>query len=193
MTKNYLFLWPLLLFIGCLQDAPVPKPSNAPITAPAKRTTPVLAYNDPNSTMPEEPFIQEGRLEVFAPDGKKILQKFDIEIADVVAERTRGLMFRRSMPTDRAMLFLFDRSEQQSFWMRNTYIPLDIIYINDQLQVVSIQKNCKALNDTPLPSVGPAQYVLEINGGLSDKLGIKPGSRVAWQNFVTNQHLGDFE
>lgn len=191
--KTAIFLFGVFLLANCRQDPPIPKPSPSTVAAPAKPATPVLAYNDPNSTVPEEPFIQEGKLAVFAPDGKKILKKFDIEIADVVQERNKGLMFRRKMLPERGMLFLFEFPEPQSFWMRNTYIPLDIIYIDDQLTVVSIQKNCRILNDTPLPSGKPAQYVLEINGGLSDKLGIAPGSKVAWRNFVSNQHKGVFE
>jgi uncharacterized protein len=187
----FLLLFPLLC-ICCADDPPIPKPNPAP--PPITTSRPAAPRdNDPNSTVPEEPFIHEGKLAVFAPDGKKLLKKFDIEIADNTSERNRGLMYRRSMLPERGMLFLFDYPDKQSFWMRNTFIPLDIIYIDSKLQVVSIQKNCKVLNDTPLPSTGPAQYVLELNGGMSDKLGIQPGSRVAWTNYVNNTNVGGFE
>lgn len=178
-----------LLWTGCLDDAPVPKPAPAPPAA-QHQPAPASRVNDPDSTVPEEPFVQEGRLAVFEPDGKKVLREFDIEIAQGNDERARGLMYRRSMLPERGMLFLFDFPDKQSFWMRNTYIPLDIIYIDEQFKVVSIQKNCKTLNDTPLPSSGPAQYVLEINGGMSDKLGIRPGTQVAWKNYINNEQKG---
>jgi uncharacterized membrane protein (UPF0127 family) len=65
------------------------------------------------------------------------------------------------------------------------------VYIDEDGVVVSIQKNCKILNDTPLPSGKPAQYVVEINGGQADKIGLAPGSKTQWRDFVTNQNKGD--
>lgn len=103
---------------------------------------------------------------------------FAVEIADDDAERARGLMFRETLPQDQGMLFLFPDSAERSFWMHNTPLPLDIIYISAKGEVVSIQKNAIPYDRTPLPSYGPAAAVLEINGGLSDRLGIRPGDRV---------------
>jgi uncharacterized membrane protein (UPF0127 family) len=189
LTKIIYCFVAISFWAGCADDPPIPKP--APSPAVAQRTAPPAPTdNDPNSKVPEEPFVQEGKLAVFGPDGQQVLRQFDIEIAETQAERARGLMFRRNMLPERGMLFYFDYPAKQSFWMRNTYIPLDIIYIDEQLRVVSIQKNCRILNDTPLPSTGPAQYVLEINGGLSDKLGIQPGTRVGWKNYINNQQSG---
>jgi uncharacterized membrane protein (UPF0127 family) len=103
---------------------------------------------------------------------------FQVELADTEAEQAQGLMFRGSMPADRGMIFVFPEARAQAFWMRNTYIPLDIIYIGPTGRIVSIVKSAQPLNETPLPSGAPARYVLEINAGLSDRLGIAPGDRV---------------
>lgn len=143
-------------------------------------------------TPAKEPvFVKEGELSFRNPDGKKVIHRLDIELAETSEERQQGLMYRKSMQDGQGMLFVFETEEPQAFWMRNTYIPLDIIYVNSKFQVVSIQKNCKILNDTPLPSGAAAQYVVEINGGLSDKLGIKTGSVIEWQNLLTGQHFGE--
>jgi uncharacterized membrane protein (UPF0127 family) len=77
--------------------------------------------------------------------------------------------------------------------MRNTYIPLDIIYVNDQFEVVTVLKNIPVLNDQPRPSEKPAQYVIEVNAGVSDKYKIVPGTVVAWQDFVFNRTSGPFK
>jgi uncharacterized membrane protein (UPF0127 family) len=94
-------------------------------------------------------------------------------------------MFRRALAADRGMLFEFDRPDVQSFWMKNTLIPLDIIYIGADGRIVSIARNARPLDETPLYSSGPAQGVLEIEGGLSAKLGIEPGDKVEHPFFHT--------
>ena len=104
--------------------------------------------------------------------------RFMVEIADTEPERERGLMFRPSMADDRGMLFEFQDVNERSFWMHNTYIALDIIYIGRDGKIVSIARDAKPFDDTPLPSYGPARAVLEINGGLAAKLGIAPGDTV---------------
>jgi hypothetical protein len=103
---------------------------------------------------------------------------FRVEIADTEAEREYGLMNRDSLPADHGMLFEFPDNTDRAFWMKNTRIPLDILFIGADGRIVSIQKNARPYDETPLPSYGDATGVLEINGGLSDKLGIKPGDRV---------------
>jgi uncharacterized membrane protein (UPF0127 family) len=109
--------------------------------------------------------------------------RFQVELADTDAERSQGLMWRGSMPADRGMLFDFPRPAPQAFWMSNTYIPLDILYIGDDGRIVSIAKNTQPLSEAPIPSGAPARGVLEINGGLSDRLGILPGDRVRHRLF----------
>ncbi len=109
--------------------------------------------------------------------------KFQVEIADDDAERQNGLMYRKSLAPDRGMLFDFHDSAPRSFWMRNTYIPLDIIYIGADGYIVSIASMAQPLNDTPIPSHGSALGVLEIAGGRAGELGVKAGDRVRHRIF----------
>ena len=105
-------------------------------------------------------------------------RRFDVEIASDDALRELGLMCRKTMADSHGMLFEFPQAEQQTFWMKNTYLPLDIIYIGRDGRIVSISANAKPFDETPLPSSGPANGVLEIKGGLSAKFGIRAGDRV---------------
>jgi uncharacterized membrane protein (UPF0127 family) len=105
-------------------------------------------------------------------------QTFQVEVADSAREREYGLMCRRAMAPDRGMLFVFREERPLSFWMRNTLIPLDIIYIGEDGRVVSISRNARPLSDAPLPSAGPARYVLELAGGRAAQIGLLPGDRV---------------
>jgi uncharacterized membrane protein (UPF0127 family) len=106
-------------------------------------------------------------------------QRFNIEIADNPELRERGLMFRRELAPDTGMLFIHDDMSPIAYWMKNTYIPLDILYFDDQRKLVSAQLNvlpCGEQTQCPIyPSAGPAQYVLEINAGLAESLRLKPG------------------
>jgi len=108
----------------------------------------------------------------------KGLTSFQVEIADSEMEREYGLMCRRSLAPDRGMLFLFSREAPQMFWMRNTLIPLDIIYIGANGRVVSISRNVQPLDESGAPSAGPAKFVLEIAAGRAAQLGLLPGDRV---------------
>src|ERR1041385_5480216 len=104
--------------------------------------------------------------------------RFDVEIAADDAARTRGLMFRDSMAEDHGMLFLFDSMQPHVFWMKNTHIPLDILYFDQNYKLVSVQERVPPCRSEPCvvyPSEGPAQYVLELNAGTAEKLGVKPG------------------
>ena len=104
--------------------------------------------------------------------------RFDVEIADNQEARARGLMFRDSMPADHGMLFTFESAYVQTFWMKNTRIPLDILYFDSNYKLVSVQQRVPPCRSDPCaqyPSTGPAQYVLELNSGLAEKLDVKPG------------------
>lgn len=103
---------------------------------------------------------------------------FAVELATNDEERARGLMYRREMPAGQGMLFDFFREQELGFWMKNTYIPLDIIFIRADGTIRRIAANTEPLSDVNIPSGGPVQAVLEINGGLSKKLGIEPGDKV---------------
>lgn len=127
---------------------------------------------------PDAPRVQPGPLEPLEIVTAGGPVRFQVELADTHAERAQGLMWRGSMPADRGMIFSFPSAEPPAFWMRNTYIPLDLIYIGDDGRIVSIAKGAQPLSETPISSGGPARAVLEINAGLSDRLGILPGDRV---------------
>jgi hypothetical protein len=103
---------------------------------------------------------------------------FQVEIADEPHERQRGLMFRREMADEHGMLFDHDEDIEASFWMRNTYISLDMIFIEADGTIESIAERTTPLSEKSVRSRGPVRYVLEINGGLSDELGIAPGDTV---------------
>lgn len=108
-------------------------------------------------------------------------KRFEIEVAADDATRERGLMFRDSMPADHGMLFLFDHAATQAFWMKNTRIPLDILYFDQNRRLVSVQQRVPACRTDPCPaypSAGPAQYVLELNAGVADALGVKAGDEL---------------
>ena len=127
----------------------------------------------------EIPFKKEGELLLVKATGDTI-QKLDIEIADDDYQRETGLMHRSSMATTRGMLFIFEDEVQRGFYMKNTLIPLDLIYIGSDNTIVSFAENAKPMDENTLPSRVPAQYVLEINGGLSEEWGLDIGDRVVW-------------
>ena len=111
-------------------------------------------------------------------------RRFSVEIADDDAERARGLMFRDEMAADHGMIFIHDSEEPQAYWMKNTRIPLDIFYFDGKRKLVSVSKRVPpcTLGDQcpPFPSAGPALYVLELNAGLADELGVKAGDELAF-------------
>ena len=112
-------------------------------------------------------------------------KRFTVEIADDDQSRARGLMFRDEMADDHGMFFIFSREQPRSFWMRNTRIPLDIIYLDRDLKVVSIAADtppCRSRRCPSYPSRGPAQYVLEINAGQAEALGLERGEAVTVGN-----------
>jgi len=107
------------------------------------------------------------------------VQVFTVEIADTEAAREKGLMFRKSLPPAHGMLFDFHREAPVGFWMKNTYIPLDMIFIRGNGRIANIVENAKPLSETVIPSDGPVLAVLEVAGGTARRLGIVPGDRVA--------------
>jgi hypothetical protein len=104
--------------------------------------------------------------------------RFTVELAETPAEQSRGLMFRKTMDDHLGMFFIFDRDEIRYFWMRNTLIPLDMIFIDNKFLVVDIHRGAKPLDETVISSRKPARYVLEVNAGKADKCLIKPGTKV---------------
>ncbi len=106
-------------------------------------------------------------------------ERFKVEIADDTQEQALGLMYRDSMPDDQGMLFIFPNEAPRSFWMKNTRIPLDIMYFNKELKMVSLSADtppCKISRCPSYPSIAPAMYVLELNAGKAAELGVGPGA-----------------
>jgi len=103
---------------------------------------------------------------------------FQVEIAANEAARENGLMRRRFMPADRGMLFEFDREAPVSFWMKNTYIPLDMIFIARDGSVTRVAADAEPLSEAIIPSGGPCVAVLELNGGTAARIGLKVGDKV---------------
>lgn len=108
---------------------------------------------------------------------------FSVELATNDAERARGLMFRKSLPEGHGMLFDFQTEQPVQFWMRNTYIPLDMIFIRGDGRVLNIAQNATPLSDALIPSAGPVRGVLEVIAGTARKYHIAPGDRVTGSFF----------
>lgn len=109
---------------------------------------------------------------------------FNIELASTVEEQKRGLTFRENLDLDKGMLFVFKKEAKHSFWMKNTLIPLDIIWINKNKEVVFISQDAQPCEKDPCPSIMPnkeAKYVLEINAGISKNIGLDIGDKISFE------------
>ncbi|HWT51551.1 MAG TPA: DUF192 domain-containing protein [Caulobacter sp.] len=109
--------------------------------------------------------------------------RFQVEIAATRAEQAKGLMFRKSLAPDHGMLFVYKRPQPAAYWMKNTLIPLDIIFIQPDGKILSIARNARPHDETPLSSGGLVLGVLEIAGGRAAQLGVLPGDRVLHRIF----------
>lgn len=125
-------------------------------------------------------FQKEGEL-VFTSHKGVTISKIDIEIADDDQQRELGLMMRRTMEEDNGMLFIFPYETLQAFWMKNTILPLDIIYVNAQNEIVKIYRNTVPYSEISLPSGKPSLYVVEVIAGYTDKYGINEGDKIVWK------------
>lgn len=104
--------------------------------------------------------------------------RFTVELAVTSADQAKGLMFREEMARMAGMLFVYRREQPLRFWMRNTLISLDMLFIDETGTIVNIHENAVPLDETTIPSDGPARAVLEINGGMAARLGIKAGDEI---------------
>ncbi len=118
----------------------------------------------------------ESMLEIVTKDGVHV---FTVEMAQTDEERQKGLMFRKELPEGRGMLFDFRPDQDVSMWMRNTYIPLDMLFINSDGTIRRIAENTEPLSEKTIASGGPVRGVLEVIGGTAKKLGIAAGDKVA--------------
>jgi len=123
-------------------------------------------------------FKKEGELTLYKSTVDTIISKLDIEIADTDYDVQTGLMYRNSMAENQGMLFVFPTMRERFFYMKNTRIPLDLIYLDNNKLIVSFQENASPLNESSLPSKVPAQYVLEVNAGLAEKWLLEIGDRM---------------
>jgi hypothetical protein len=128
------------------------------------------------TSVPTVRAADESTLEIVTKDGVHV---FTVEIAKTDEERQKGLMFRKELPEGRGMLFDFKPDQHVSMWMRNTYIPLDMLFINGDGTIRRIAENTEPLSEKTIPSGGPVRGVLEVIGGTAKKLGIKAGDKVA--------------
>jgi uncharacterized membrane protein (UPF0127 family) len=108
---------------------------------------------------------------------------FQVEMAITPEEKERGLMFRRELPDGHGMLFDFQFDQNVAFWMKNTYIPLDMLFIRGDGRILRIAENTEPLSERNIPSGGPVRAVLEVIGGTAKKLGIAAGDQVAGSIF----------
>nr|WP_321452604.1 DUF192 domain-containing protein [uncultured Carboxylicivirga sp.] len=129
-------------------------------------------------------FKKEGELSFYSGQSNEIISTIDIEIAEDDYKRALGLMYRYSMLDKQGMLFIMEREDQQSFWMKNTYISLDIIYVDKDYKIVQIHKYTEPLSEQPIPSIKKAKYVVEVNEGYCDQFKIKEGDFVRYNRIT---------
>jgi uncharacterized membrane protein (UPF0127 family) len=115
-------------------------------------------------------------LEIASKSG---VHPFAVELALTPDEQSRGLMYRKTLPEGQGMLFDFKRDQELSFWMKNTYVPLDMIFIRSDGRIHRIAENTEPLSERLVPSNGPVRAVFEVVAGTARKLGLAPGDRVA--------------
>lgn len=110
----------------------------------------------------------------------KVMHRFRVEVARTGPEQEKGLMFRTSLGADEGMIFPMEAPRLASFWMKNTVIPLDIIYVGFNRRILNVAANAVPYDETPINSAGPAIAVLELKGGRAAELGIVAGDKVSW-------------
>jgi len=134
-------------------------------------------FSKKDTTDSEYMFKKDGEL-TFTDSLNNSKTKIDIQIANNDFDRELGLMFRKQMDENRGMLFIFPVEERQSFWMHNTFIPLDMIFVNAAEKIVTIHRNTQTLSDQSYPSTAPAKYVIEVNAGYCSRHNINEGDKI---------------
>jgi len=151
-------------------------------TSPTKRMTPETHPPQLSAAQTAYEFQKQGELRFLSAKGQ-LITTVDIEIAREESKRELGLMYREKMPENQAMLFVFDGERPRSFWMNNTILSLDMIFVNGKNEVVTIHKYTTPYSEDSYASTRPAQYVVEVNGGFTDKYEIAVGDRITWRVF----------
>lgn len=122
--------------------------------------------------------LEQQRLTIHAGGAE---HRFIVEVARTLEEQATGLMHRQSLGPDRGMIFPYEPPQPASFWMRNTFIPLDLIFIAPGGTVQRVEANAVPLSEEPLASDGPVEAVLELAGGRAEQIGLKSGDHVDWK------------
>lgn len=186
-VRQYVLIGILLLATIAFIFSSIPRgPMGPPVRSNTSTSTTGTASTNTSSTssVTSEPqFKEEGSLSFINGTDQSEIRQIKIELADTEAEQAQGMMYRKSIPNDTGMLFVFDQPKMQSFYMRNTYVSLDIIFINEQLEIVNIAKKAVPLTETNLRSTEVAKYVLEVAAGYTDAYNIKAGDKI---NFTLN-------
>jgi len=123
---------------------------------------------------------RDGRLEFLNAEGM-ISAAVDIQVADTPQERAQGLMRVKKLDEAEGMLFIYPDADLRAFWMRNTYVSLDILFLSEDRRVINIAEGARVLSDTRYYSEKPAQYVVEVIAGFCEAHGIRPGNTVRWR------------
>lgn len=129
---------------------------------------------------PPVSFKSEGVLSVFRSGTDSVVVQLDIEIADTDYETQTGLMYRDAMEPQQGMLFIFREEAMHSFYMKNTKIPLDLLFIDGGMKVATIEENAQPMDESGISSRVPIQYVLEVNAGMVARWGISQGDSIAY-------------
>lgn len=143
---------------------------------PAKRPSPQFAD------------LPQSSLEVVTPSGA---HRFDVWIAADDQSRERGLMYVRELPPGKGMLFLFEQPQPVAFWMKDTYVSLDLVFIGPDEFVVNVAENTEPLSLEPIESEGPVTAVLELVAGTAKRIGLGPGARIALPTLRTTSALSE--
>jgi uncharacterized membrane protein (UPF0127 family) len=154
------------------------RPSRRQILAAALAAAALLTPLASGPARAQDPAVVEGPTTPLRVETGTGVYPFFVEVADDTAERSRGLMYRRSLPPDRGMLFDMGETREAAFWMENTYVSLDILFIGENGRVVSITTDTTPLSKALIPSNGDVRYVLELVAGTVRRIGAAPGDRV---------------
>lgn len=129
----------------------------------------------------EPQWIKEGEVTFLNKDTRQQLAKIDVEVARNSQERSQGLMFRTHMDEDKGMIFIFEQMDMQSFWMKNTIIPLDILFIDNRGIINTIHRNTVPYSEKSLPSKSKSQFVVEVNAGFCQRHSINEGDLIEYK------------
>ena len=149
------------------------------LTRPSSAVPPAGPASPGSAIHQKEPDRRRGEVRFLDADGR-MKAPVHVEIVDDDRSRELGLMYRRSMGADFGMLFVFDSSAVQSFWMKNTVLPLDMIFVNERGRVVTIHHDTRPYSLQTYASTEPALYVVEVNAGFARLHGLSAGDRMEW-------------